>query len=81
MQRANRAVMVILIVAFLLGVAMVAASYRAHQSQRRAEVDNRTNTPHSVTPPAQLANPAVGPISSTGNSIPRQMQFAATLIF
>src|SRR5688572_30392023 len=30
--------MVILIVAFLLGVAMVAASYRAHQSQRRAEV-------------------------------------------
>lgn len=37
-QRANRAVMVILIVAFLLGVAMVVASYRANQSQRRAEV-------------------------------------------
>jgi signal transduction histidine kinase len=36
-KRANRAVMVILVVAFLLGVAMVAASYRALQSQRLAE--------------------------------------------
>ncbi len=30
--------MAVLIIAFLLGAAMVAASYRAHQSQRRAEV-------------------------------------------
>jgi signal transduction histidine kinase len=36
--RANRAVTAILVVAFLLGMAMVAASYRAHRSQRRAEL-------------------------------------------
>jgi signal transduction histidine kinase len=35
--RANRAVTVILAVVFLLGVAMVAASVRAHRSQQRAE--------------------------------------------
>jgi hypothetical protein len=36
-QRAQRAVMTILVLACLLGVAMVVASYRAFQSQRRAE--------------------------------------------
>jgi signal transduction histidine kinase len=35
--RANRAVTAILVVVFLLGLAMLAVSYRAHQSQRRAE--------------------------------------------
>lgn len=36
-QRAQRAVMTILVLAFLLGVAMAVASYRAVESQRRAE--------------------------------------------
>lgn len=36
--RANRAVMGILVLVLLLGIAMVLASYRAHQHQRRAEV-------------------------------------------
>ena len=30
---------------------------------------------------AQLGNPAFGSIASTGNSIPRQMQFAAKFLF
>jgi hypothetical protein len=49
--------------------------------QLRAEVYNLTNTPNFANPNSQLGNPAFGTISSTGNSIPRQMQFAAKLIF
>ena len=49
--------------------------------QFRWEVYNLTNTPNFVNPNSQLGNPAFGQISSTGNSIPRQMQFAAKLIF
>jgi len=49
--------------------------------QLRAEVYNVTNTPNFVNPNAQLGNPAFGSISSTGNSIPRQMQFAAKFLF
>jgi hypothetical protein len=36
--RANRAVMVILAAVFMLGLGLVALSFRAHQSQRRAEL-------------------------------------------
>ena len=49
--------------------------------QLRAEIYNLTNTPNFVNPNSQLGNPAFGSISSTGNSTPRQMQFAAKLIF
>jgi len=49
--------------------------------QFRAEVYNVTNTPNFVNPNAQLGNPAFGSISSTGNSIPRQMQFAVKFLF
>jgi len=49
--------------------------------QLRAEVYNVTNTPNFVNPNAQLGNPAFGSIASTGNSIPRQMQFAAKFLF
>ncbi|HSH15666.1 MAG TPA: hypothetical protein VLD18_06520, partial [Verrucomicrobiae bacterium] len=44
MLRANRTVMALLAVAFLLGVAMLAASYRAHQNQRRAETAEQQAT-------------------------------------
>ena len=40
-----------------------------------------TNTANFINPNSQLGDPAFGTISSTGNSIPRQMQFAAKLIF
>jgi outer membrane receptor protein involved in Fe transport len=49
--------------------------------QFRAEVYNLTNTPSFVNPTSALGNPAFGSISSTGNSIPRQMQFAVKYIF
>ena len=49
--------------------------------QLRAEIYNLTNTPNFVNPNSQLGNPAFGSISSTGNSTPRQMQFAVKYIF
>jgi hypothetical protein len=49
--------------------------------QLRAEVYNVTNTPNFVNPNSSFGSPAFGTISSTGNSIPRQMQFATKLIF
>ena len=49
--------------------------------QLRAEVYNVTNTANFANPNAQLGNPAFGSIASTGNAIPRQMQFAAKLLF
>jgi outer membrane receptor protein involved in Fe transport len=49
--------------------------------QFRAEVSNLTNTPNFVVPNSALGNPNFGSISGSGNNIPRQMQFAAKLIF
>jgi outer membrane receptor protein involved in Fe transport len=49
--------------------------------QLRAEIYNLTNVANFVNPNSQLGNPAFGSISSTGNSTPRQMQFAAKYIF
>jgi len=49
--------------------------------QLRAEVYNVTNTPNFVVPNSGLGNANFGSISSTGNSTPRQMQFAAKYIF
>ena len=49
--------------------------------QFRAEVYNVTNIANFVNPNSAFGSPAFGTISSTGNSIPRQMQFAAKLIF
>jgi hypothetical protein len=49
--------------------------------QLRAEVSNLTNTPNFVVPNSGLGNTNFGSISGTGNNIPRQMQFAAKLIF
>ena len=53
----------------------------ARRLQLRAEVYNVTNTASFANPNGALGNPAFGTISSTGNSIPRQMQFAAKLLF
>jgi len=49
--------------------------------QLRMEVYNLTNTPNFANPNSALGNPAFGTISSTGNSIPRQMQFAVKFLF
>ena len=49
--------------------------------QFRAEVYNVTNVANFVNPNSAFGSPAFGSISSTGNSIPRQMQFATKLIF
>ena len=40
-----------------------------------------TNTPNFTVPTSALGNPAFGSISTTGNNIPRQMQFAVKYIF
>jgi hypothetical protein len=49
--------------------------------QLRIEVYNVTNTPSFANPNAALGAPGFGTVTSTGNSIPRQMQFAAKLLF
>lgn len=49
--------------------------------QVRAEIYNLTNTANFANPDGRFGTPAFGTISSTGNSIARQMQFAAKLIF
>lgn len=49
--------------------------------QFRAEVYNVTNIANFANPNSSFGSPAFGTISSTGNSIPRQMQFATKLIF
>jgi hypothetical protein len=57
------------------------AVYNQTKLQFRAEVYNVTNTPNFVLPNSALGNPAFGSISSTGNNIPRQMQFAVKYLF
>jgi len=49
--------------------------------QLRYEVYNVTNTANFANPNTALGNAQFGTISSTGNSIPRQMQFAVKLLF
>jgi hypothetical protein len=51
------------------------------QLQLRYEVYNLTNIANFQNPNSQLGSPAFGSISSTGNSTPRQMQFAAKFLF
>jgi hypothetical protein len=53
----------------------------SRQLQLRYEVYNLTNVANFQNPNGQLGSPAFGSISSTGNSTPRQMQFAAKLLF
>lgn len=49
--------------------------------QLRYECYNLTNTPSFANPTSALGAPGFGSITSTGNNIPRQMQFAAKLLF
>jgi hypothetical protein len=44
-------------------------------------VFNITNTPSFATPNANFGTAGFGSITSTGNSIPRQMQFAVKVLF
>ena len=49
--------------------------------QLRAEIFNLFNTPSFANPNGALGTGGFGSITSTGNNIPRQMQFAAKLLF
>ena len=49
--------------------------------QLRVEIFNLFNTPSFANPNAALGTAGFGTITSTGNNIPRQMQFAAKLLF
>jgi len=49
--------------------------------QLRWEIYNLTNTPVFNVPGSQLGTPTFGVISNVGNSIARQMQFAARFTF
>jgi hypothetical protein len=49
--------------------------------QLRVECYNLTDTPSFANPTAALGAPGFGSITSTGNSIPRQMQFAIKVLF
>jgi len=49
--------------------------------QLRLDAYNVTNTPSFANPTATLGAPGFGSITSIGNSIPRQMQFAVKLLF
>jgi hypothetical protein len=51
------------------------------QLQLRWEIYNVTNTPIFNVPGSALGTPTFGVISNVGNSIARQMQFAARLTF
>ena len=62
-------------------VAVIGLGRTATKLQIRVECYNVTNTPSFANPNGALGNAAFGTISSTGNSIPRQMQFAAKLLF
>jgi hypothetical protein len=49
--------------------------------QLRAECYNVTNTPNFYLPDNNFGSSGFGSISSTGNSIPRQMQFGIKYLF
>jgi len=49
--------------------------------QLRAEVFNVTNIPSFSAPNSSFGTAGFGSITSTGNAVPRQMQFAAKLLF
>jgi hypothetical protein len=53
----------------------------ARRLQLRAEMYNITNTPSFWLPDFNFGSPGFGSISSTGNSIPRQMQFGVKYLF
>ena len=52
-----------------------------HKLQLRMEVYNITNTPSFWLPDFNFGSAGFGSISSTGNSIPRQMQFGVKYLF
>ncbi len=54
---------------------------RDSRLQVRIEVYNVTNTRTSSRPTARFGGSTFGSISSTGNSIPRQMQFGIKYLF
>jgi carboxypeptidase family protein len=53
----------------------------ATRLQLRAEAFNVTNTPSFANPNLNFGTAGFGSITSTGNAIPRQIQFAAKLLF
>ena len=55
--------------------------YRNSTVQLRYEVYNVTNTANFQNPISTLGSSNFGSLTSTGNAIPRQMQFAAKLLW
>ena len=53
----------------------------AQRLQLRMEVFNITNTASFAVPDGALGSATFGRITSTGNNIPRQFQFAAKFLF
>jgi hypothetical protein len=53
----------------------------ATRLQFRVEAYNITDTPSFANPNAALGAPGFGTVTSTGNSIPRQIQFAVKFLF
>jgi hypothetical protein len=49
--------------------------------QLRWEIFNLFNTPSFANPASAFGNAGFGTITSTGNNIPRQMQFAVKVLF
>lgn len=49
--------------------------------QLRLEVFNITNTASFLVPNGALGSSTFGQVTSTGNNVPRQFQFAAKLLF
>jgi hypothetical protein len=55
--------------------------WAATRLQLRAEAFNVTNIPSFASPNLNFGTAGFGSITSTGNAIPRQIQFAAKLLF
>jgi hypothetical protein len=53
----------------------------AARLQLRFECFNITNTPSFAVPDGALGSSTLGRITSTGNNIPKQFQFAAKYLF
>ena len=65
------------LVSFFKNISLAAS----RQVQLRWEIYNVTNTPIFNVPGSALGTPTFGVISNVGNSIARQMQFAARFTF
>jgi hypothetical protein len=72
----------VILVGAVIVVALILAILDVTRArQLRAEIYNVTNTPSFQNPSGSLGSASFGSISNTGNAPPRQMQFAAKVLF